>query len=211
MVNEGIEEIDLLVKETFEFLFHQRNVANSIEASCYYSCLARSCAPVTLASITKKSKIELYTKLPPTCTRNARDSLFDNGYLSKVLLEKEFGTEAYIPANPRVLWNFEEENLREWFRSDYENRKELAEKELFSVFDRRYGEYGVRAPVIGNEKLTMTYRLNWFLSFLLQFENKEIKMCISGMRLFDKPLSDYFKKMLDRGCSIKAIVDRRED
>lgn len=204
------EKLDISVREVFTEIFRDQGVHNPIEASCYYISLVRSNTPVSFTDIRKRSESELGIILPTVTTTTARDSLFDKGYLARVVFKRGFGQEAYIPVNPGVLWTLEKENIRSWYNTDYDRREKISEEHLFKVFDEKYGIYGLRIPVIGGDMCTIIYRLSWALSFLLQFNGKQIEMWLSGMRVFNDPLSKYLKLMLERGCKIKAIVERRD-
>lgn len=200
-------ELDISLRDVFMNIFRAQGVSNPIEASCYYISLIRSNTPVSFADIRRRSECDLGIKLPPGPTTLARDSLFDKGYLARVVFTRGFGQEAYIPVNPEVLWHLEKENIRSWYNADYDRRKKNSEEHLFNVFDEKYGKYGIRIPVIGGDMCTIIYRLSWALSFLLQFNDKQIEMWLSGTRSFNDPLSKYLRRMIERGCRIKAIVE----
>ena len=145
--------------------------------------------------------------------RRGREELMKRGFMARVLFSheaQEFGQEAYLPANPMIVWEEGEESLKRGLGSAMFQSVRNSAEQLSRLYDENFGAYGIS---IEEGKLTIYYSGMWTTFTLLNLCKKKprrVSMSISGFRNWGVSLK-YFRRCLDTGSKTRLLLDANID
>jgi hypothetical protein len=210
-----MEEMKLTnVVQTFESIFDEMGIDVSHEASLYY---------VTLICHTPESFTEMHREarrmrktISERALKNGRSALMGNGLIAQVLFvhgsDTRFGTEPYLPVNPRIVAEVHNEYLKEVYSDEDFSIRNRDVGEIHRIWMKNFGIYG-----IGIEKgsVTLHYADTWVMYTLLGiiggFENTTISMMLGGIDVFKEAYKAYYSHIIQQGSKIRAIIDKNDE
>jgi len=207
-------KINLLeTKVAFQTLFDLLGIGWPTEAATYYVSYTSAFPNIKTFTKLQREARRFAQTVTSAPLRRGREQLITNGIMAKVLFPYEakdyFGSEGYIPADPLVVWEEGEENLKKEFSSDMFQSMRTCAQQLSHTYHEKFGSYG-----IGTEegKLTLYYSGMWVAFLILNLcreKPRNVSLWVSGLRSFADPLLKHYRNMLRSGSSVRIVVDGR--
>jgi hypothetical protein len=211
----GLSEI-----QTFETLFNLFEFRYGRGAAAYYVTLIEQ-FPTNLQRIKESAKGLLLKNIRPAHLKEGRQELLEKGFLARVITSDadnflRFDREAFLPVNPRTIWEDAIHNETYKAKSDIlfktRNEKKFREEsiiELEKIYKEKFKKFG-----IGTEtgSVTMHYSGQWALYFLLNaldempHKNFEALFMLGGLGSMSR-LGKYYENALKKGAKIKIIFE----
>ena len=199
--------------QDFEMMFERMKINRPREAAIYYTILIVDC-PKEFSDYLKIAEDLANISRRPLET--GRASLLKNGIIAKVLFsnhtKENFGRESYLPIHPRVIWEFINNDLKNFIAEDTYKLLEGHLEIYNNYYNENFKKYGIKLKREGN--VTIQYSAKWILYTLLHncYDNKnDLKIQVGGRRLLEDPFIDYFKKFLEMDTKVKLIIDQKID
>ena len=202
------------VVQTFESIFDEMGIDVSHEASLYYVASIYH-TPVSFTEMHREAK-RIRKTISERALKNGRNALMDNGLIAHVLFvhgsDTRFGTEPYIPVNPRIVAEVHNEYLKDVYSDEDFSIRNRDVGEIHKIWTENFGRYG-----IGIEKgsITLYYSDTWVMYNLLGimggFETTTISMMLGGIDLFKEAYKAYYDHIIQQGSKIRAIIDRTDE
>lgn len=210
-----MEEMKLVSAiQTFESIFDEAGIDASHEASLYYLASIYY-TPVSFTEMYRKAK-RIRKSISERALRNGRNALMDNGLIAQALFvhgsDTKFGTEPYLPVNPRIVVEVYTEYLKDIYSDEDFSIRNRDVEELHGIWMENFGRYG-----IGIEKgsVTLHYADTWVMYNLLgimdRFENATISMMLGETDVFKEVYKAYYNHIIQQGSKIRAIIDRNDE
>lgn len=205
----------LSIRAAFLQLFEMLGVGYPAEAATYYVLYTSTFPDSRTFGQLYRDASKLVEGTKEGRLRRGRDELLKSGFVARVLFPHEaaedFGHEAYIPANPMIIWEEGEARLEERLGSDLFEIMKSSAQELSSQYELNFGKYG-----IGIEEgiLTIFYSGRWINFTLLNLcrrTPRSVSLSISGFSSFVEPSLRFFHKSLDTGSSVRVLLDHKID
>jgi hypothetical protein len=202
------------MRTAFLQLFEMLRLGYPLEAATYYVVYTSTFPDIRTFEGLHREARTLVEGIKPGALRRGRDELVQQGFMARVLFSheaEEFGQEAYIPANPKLVWEAGEERLRGVLASDMFDTMRRAAEGLSKEYDDNFGEYGLS---IEEGKITVYYSGVWVTFILLNLCRKsprQVSITVRGSKSFIAPSLDYFRKCLDTGSKIRILLDHKGD
>ncbi len=149
-----------------------------------------------------------------------RDYLLKKGFLARVLFshnaEDEFEQKGYgyIPVHPRIIFEENEEYLREIYEpDDFSVRKKQVE-DFYAVYEDNYGKYGLK---IDKGCMTLYYTDARIVSYIASIiarsdvKVKTLSMILSGLRVLKPPYRHYYEDKIESGLKIRMVFGGSEE
>ncbi len=207
-----MEEMKLVsVVQTFESIFDEMGIDVSHEASLYYVASIYY-TPMSFTEMYRKAK-RIRKSISERALRNGRNALMDNGLIAQVLFvhgsDTRFGTEPYLPVNPRIVVEVYTEYLKDIYSDEDFSIRNRDVGEIHGIWMENFGRHGIR---IEKGSVTLRYVDTWVLYNLLGaiggFENTTISMMLGGIDVFKDVYKAYYSHIIQQGSKIRAIIDR---
>ena len=202
----------------FQALFESAEFDHPADCAAYYVIYTAAFNEInTFSALLDKAK-ELSRNISRKSLENGRRELLMRGLMATVLFthddeaREEFGREAYVTANPLIVWEDLEGALKtkagdDLLRSMYTSVEQLNEK--YTSF------FGDRGVAIEEGKLTLYYSGVWVHYTILNLcrqQPRKVCLWISGGRTTAaQPLPERYRRILDTGSTIQVIFDRGVD
>jgi hypothetical protein len=210
-----MEEMKLTsVVQTFESIFDKMGLDVSHEASLYYVASIYH-TPTSFTEMHREAR-KMRKTISERALKNGRNALMDNGLIAQVLFvhgsDTRFGTEPYLPVNPRVVVEVHNEYLKEVYSDEDFSIRNRDVGEIHRIWMKNFGRHG-----IGIEKgsVTLHYADTWVMYNLLGiiggFENATISMMLGGIDVFKEVYNTYYSHIIQQGSKIRAIIDRNDE
>lgn len=210
-----MEEMKLTsVVQTFESIFDKMGIDVSREASLYYVASIYY-TPTSFTEMHREAR-RMRKTISERALKNGRNALMDNGLIAQVLFvhgsDTRFGTEPYLPVNPRVVAEVHNEYLKEVYSDEDFSMRNRDVGEIHRIWMKNFGRHG-----IGLEKgsVTLHYADTWVMYNLLGiiggFENTIISMMLGGIDVFKDVYKAYYNHIIQQGSKIRAIIDRNDE
>jgi len=205
--------------QTFEPIFDRFGITHAQEASIYY-ILSISDSSLNFTE-TLREAVKIRRTISQRALKKGQDYLLNKGFLARVLFtqnaENEFGQKdygLYVPVHPRILFEENEEYLREIYEpDDFSVRKKQVE-DLYDVFETNYGKYGLK---LEKGCLTLYYSDAWIVSYIASImarsdvKVKTLSTMLSGLRAFKQPYKRYYEDKIERGLKIRMVFGGSEE
>lgn len=206
------------IMQTFEPIFERMEITHSQEASLYYVF------SISDHSLNFTETLREARKIRRTISQRAllkgRDYLLKKGLLAKVLFthdgedEIEQKSNNYIPVHPRIIFEGNEEYLREIYEpEDFSVRKKQVE-DFYSIYEINYGKYGLK---LEKGCVTLYCSNAWIISYIASImarkdvNVKVISMILSGFRLFKPQYRRYYEDKMRKDLEMRIIFGSEED
>ena len=143
-----------------------------------------------------------------------RKQLFEKGIIAKILWDfrpEEFGSEAFIPADPTLVWEWGSEKLKGQINSEIYSGWTKSIKPLYDAYEEYVGNCGVG---IDNGKLVLSYRGMWInhLTYCLcKRKQRNISLWVSGKESCKDPMLEYYHRVLKKNAVYRIILNRSID
>lgn len=206
------------IMQTFEPIFERMEITHSQEASLYYVF------SISDSSLNFTETLREARKIRRTISQRAllkgRDYLLKKGFLAKVLFshnaEDEFEQKGYgyIPVHPKIIFEENEEYLREIYEPDDFSMRKKQVEDFYSVYEDNYGEYGLK---IEKGCMTLYYNDAWIVSYIASIiaradvKVKTLSMILSGLRVFKEPYRHYYEDKMEGGLKIRMVFGGSEE
>ena len=202
--------------QTFEPIFEREGITHSQEASLYY--VLSICDPSLNFTETLREARKIRRTVSQRALTKGRDYLLKKGFLANVLLthdtEKEFEQKDFIPVHLRIIFEENEEYLKEIYEpEDFSVRKKQVE-DLYGVYEDNYGDYGLK---MGKGCITLYYSRKWIVSYIAgiitgrRVKVGTLSMMLSGLRVFEEKYRQYYEDMIERGSKIRIVFGGEEE
>ena len=202
--------------QTFEPIFEREGITHSQEASLYY--VLSICDPSLNFTETLREARKIRRTVSQRALTKGRDYLLKKGFLANVLLthdtEKEFEQKDFIPVHLRIIFEENEEYLKEIYEpEDFSVRKKQVE-DLYGVYEDNYGDYGLK---MGKGCITLYYSRKWIVSYIAgiitgrRMKVDTLSMMLSGLRVFEPQYRQYYEDMIERGSKIRIVFGGEEE
>ncbi len=199
--------------QDFEMMFERMKLHRPREAAVYYAILIVDAAKEFSEFLSIAEELANLTRRPLETGRNC---LLKNGIIAKVLFSNDtrdqFGRESYLPVHPNALWEFVKKDLEQYIAPETYHSIENHLQTYSEFYKENYNKYGIKLQRNGN--VTLEYYSRWLLYnalFNSMEKGNNVKLQISGDRLFKDPFIDYFKKFLELDTKVQLIIDAQID
>ena len=210
-----MEEMKLTsVVQTFESIFDEMGIDVSHEASLYYVASIYH-TPASFTEMHREAR-RIRKTISERALKNGRNALMDHGLIAQVLFvhgsDTRFGTEPYLPVNPRIVAEVHNEYLKDAYSDEDFSIRNRDVEEIHRIWVKNFGSHG-----IGIEKgsVTLHYADTWVMYDLLGtmggFENTIISMMLGGIDVFKDVYKAYYNHIIQQGSKIRAIIDRNDE
>jgi hypothetical protein len=185
------------------------------EAAIYYITYVLS-RPMALTRLGEEVRESVDKIVSNKRLENGREALIREGLLAQVLSayegEKEFGGEAFLPADPEVLWEEKKGEMERKLDLERVKSMERGILQLSEGYRNNFGKYGV---VLAGGKLSVLYSATWIVGLLLELSKRNTEDTLlwlsSGYRSFDEPLLSLHRKILERGMKLKLMLATKKN
>ena len=202
------------VAQTFESIFDDMGVDASHEASLYYAASIYY-TPVSFTEMYRKAR-SIRKTISERALKNGRNALLDNGLIARVLFVHEsdtsFGTEPYLPVNPKIVADVHNDYLKETYSDEDFSIRNRDIEELSRVWVEHFGRSGTK---IKEGSITLQYDDMWVICNLLGSmdgsDSIAISMMLGGIGIFKEVYDVYYNHIIQQGSTIRAIIDINEE
>ncbi len=185
------------------------------EAAIYYITYVLS-RPMALTKLGEEVRESVDKIMSNKRLENGREALIKEGLLAEVLSayegEKEFGGEAFLPADPEVLWEEKRGEMERKLDLERVRSVEKGIQQLVEGYRHNFGKYGV---VLEGGKLSLLYSATWIVGLLLQLSRRNTEDTLlwlsSGYRSFEEPLLSLHKRILEKGMKLKLMLATKKN
>jgi hypothetical protein len=203
--------------QTFEPIFERLGITYYSEASIYY-VLSISNSSLNFTETLREAR-KIRRTISQRALINGRNHLLNKGFMANVLLIHNVGDEFeqkgyYIPIHPRIIFEENEEYLREIYEpEDFSLRKKQVEN-FYSIYETNYGRYGLK---IEEGCMALYYNDAWIASYIASIiaradvEMKTLSMILSGSRIFKPEYRHYYEDKIKSGLKIRMALGGSEE
>jgi hypothetical protein len=152
--------------------------------------------------------------------KSGRDYLLNKGLLANVLFthnteeEEALKQKGYLPLHPKIVFEENEEYLREIYEFDDFSVREKQVGDLYGVYEDNYGDYGLKME---KGRVTIQCSRKWIVSYITniitgtKLRVGTLSMMLSELRVFEEPYRYYYEDMIENGSKIRIIFGGEEE